>query len=219
MSRYTGMYSNYVLMLITSLIFADVVEFWKESKEEIVDDIEISPPHLEQCNDIQDKNMLVMVTWITALLKFMRRSYGLSDAAIGTLLKVLFGVLGKISHPCSVIAKCLPPSLYIHLLSTFSLHVTTKKSKQFCRYVVCQNVTLCISLKNAKKFGMQASIRTISQSSPGQNEATIPQRHILLFKSSKFFAKFRSSFVTDTELWRLRKVPRDTLQDVYDGDI
>ncbi len=75
------MYSNYVLMLITSLIFADVVEFWKESKEEIVDDIEISPPHLEQCNDIQDKNMLVMVTWITALLKFMRRSYGLSDVA------------------------------------------------------------------------------------------------------------------------------------------
>ena len=39
-------------MLITSLIFADIVEFWNESKEEIVDDIEISPPHLEQCNDM-----------------------------------------------------------------------------------------------------------------------------------------------------------------------
>ena len=72
----------------------------------------------------------------------MRRSYGLSDAAIGTLLKVLFGVLGKISHPCSVIAKCLPPSLYIHPPSLHLLYMLQQKNQNnFADMLFAKNVT------------------------------------------------------------------------------
>lgn len=134
------------------MIFAEAVEVWIESDEEIVNDVEMSPPSIHQSNEPtsgKDKKMFTLVNWIRVFLYYLRQSYGLSDVATSMLLKflaVLFGILGTISHPCSVIAKHLPSSLYM-------LQKSHSKLKQFYRYVVCK--TQCIHWKKVGRFGVQ----------------------------------------------------------------
>ncbi len=182
--------------------------------------------------------MYALVKWIKAFLYYLRGSHGLSDTATSMLLKflaVLFGILGVISHPCSVIANNLPPSLYM-------LQQTHSELKQFYRYVVCKKcesvyiIEECKEIWNASKKCQhvlfpnhpQARMR-LPCGSVLQKTVELASGRTLLYpnltycylsiKNSLQNLLLRPSFVTDCERWRSRKVPQNTMQDIYDGDI
>ena len=82
---------------------------WNESDEEdVITDIE--PPNIGDFT-ARENSTGVLVKWIIAFISYMRGVFNLSDAAASFMLKflsILFGILGRISAPCSSIAKGLP---------------------------------------------------------------------------------------------------------------
>ena len=131
-----------IISNVLNAVFVDVVGVWSVSDEEIADDIESSPPSMQQCSvspSEEDRKMYAIVLWIKAFVFYLRRSYGLSDAVTSVLLKflaVLFNVLGLVSHPSSV---------YMLQRSHSS------KVNKFLRYVVCRKCDSVYKIDDCKE--------------------------------------------------------------------
>ena len=223
-----------------NVVFVDVVEVWNVSDEEIVNDIDSSPPSMQQSSvsrSEEDRKMCAIALWMKAFLYHLRRSYGLTDAVTSVLLKflaVLFSVLGLVSHPCSVIAKNLPSSVYM-LQQTHS-----SKLNKFLRYVVCRKCDSVYKIKDCKEvWNASKKCQHVFFPNHPQVRIRLPCGSVLLktvelasgrtilyphltycylsIKESLQNLLLRPSFVNDCERWRSRAIPQDILQDIYDG--
>ena len=129
-------------------MITDSPEVWNESDEEdVITDVE--PPNISDFTAREDSSAGTgaIVKWIIAFLSYMRAVFNLSDAAASFMLKflsILFGILAKISVPCSSIAEALPPSLY-------KLQQLSGNLKQFCRYVVCRKCDCVYPIEQCKE--------------------------------------------------------------------
>ena len=207
---------------------------WNESDEEdVITDIE--PPCISDFTARQDSTG-VIVKWIVAFISYMRAVHNLSDAAAGFVLKffsILFGILAKISVPCSSIAKGLPSSLY-------KLQRLSGGLKQFCRYVVCRRCDSVYPIEQCKERNNTSKLCQYIQF-PDHRYARMRQPcNTLLLKTVELSSGkrllyphltycylsvhnslqsllLRPSFLTDCEKWRKRVVQHNTLHDVYDG--
>ena len=81
----------------------------------------MEPPRndYQQTLSEEERSASILVKWIVAFISYVRRVYALSDVGAGVLLKffvALFGVLGKIFPPLSLVFQYLPTSLQITVL-------------------------------------------------------------------------------------------------------
>ena len=134
----------------------DFPEVWNESDEEdVITDIE--PPNIGDFTAREDSTG-VLVKWVIAFISYTRAVFNMSDAAASFMLKflsILFGILAKISVPCSSIAKGLPSSLY-------KLQQLSGDLKQFCRYVVCRRCDCVYPIEQCKEITQASDANSYS---------------------------------------------------------
>ena len=104
-----------VTLMLLSIWYGMILDFpevWNESDEDVITDIE--PPNIGDFAAREDSTG-VLVKWVIAFISYMRAVFNMSHVAATFTLKflsILFGILAKISVPCSSIAKGIPSSLY-----------------------------------------------------------------------------------------------------------
>lgn len=127
------------------VIIEPMSELWNESEDEITMDIEPELPSIQpQVLSAEERKIQILKVWIIGFLTHLRRVYSISDAVTSLLLKfmsILFGILGQIFPPCSLLAEL--PSLYRmrHILGEL---------KEFKRYVVCRKCHSVYELDQCK---------------------------------------------------------------------
>ena len=224
------------------ILFANIIEIWDEN-EDITDDFE---PQLPSASDLQPEDISTeasaLVNWIIFFFSFLQGIYKLSDKVMGLLVHffhILFVILGKFSSVCKDISGLLPKSIY-------ALHKFTGSSavKPKC-YVVCRKCHQIYDFRDClvNSVGTIGSKRCMYQPFPCHQQFSMRQPcNVLLLKTVELASGKRIAypFLTYCYLsitsslekflqqpmfnslcneWRTRKVPKDHMCDVYDGQI